>query len=49
MTEEGTALLELLEQRADGGLVRAMLAYAVERIMEFGRDEIGPEDRSWRE
>ncbi len=29
------ALLELIEQRADGDLVREMLAYAAERIMEM--------------
>ncbi len=35
MTNERMALLELIEQRADGDLVREMLAYAAERIMEM--------------
>ncbi len=35
MTDERMALLELIEQRADGDLVREMLAYAAERIMEM--------------
>jgi len=34
MTDERMALLELVEQRADGDLVREMLAFAAERIME---------------
>jgi len=34
MTDDGMALLELVEQRADGDLVREMLAFAAERIME---------------
>ena len=34
MTDDRMALLELVEKRADGDLVREMLAYAAERIME---------------
>ena len=34
MTDERMALIELVEKRADGDLVRAMLAFAAERIME---------------
>ena len=34
MTDDRMALLELVEQRADGDLVREMLAFAAERIME---------------
>jgi hypothetical protein len=34
MTEERMALLELVEKQADGDLVREMLAFAAERIME---------------
>jgi len=34
MTEEGMALIELAEKQADGDLVREMLAFAAERIME---------------
>ena len=33
MTEERMALLELIEKRADGDLVRELLAYAAERLM----------------
>ena len=38
------ALLELVEQQADGDLVREMLAFAADRIMEFDRvmTGIGP-------
>ena len=46
MTDERMALLELVEQQADGDLVREMLAYAAERIMEFERETIDPVDRS---
>lgn len=34
MTEERMALIELVEKKADGDLVREMLAFAAERIME---------------
>ena len=34
MTDERMALLELVEQSADADLVREMLAFAAERIME---------------
>ena len=34
MTEERMALIELVEKQADGHLVREMLAFAAERIME---------------
>lgn len=34
MTDERMALLELVEQQADGDLVREMLAFAADRIME---------------
>ena len=34
MTEERMALIELVEKQADGDLVREMLAFAPERIME---------------
>ena len=33
MTGEGMALLELIEERADGDMVRELLAYAAERLM----------------
>ena len=35
MTEERMALLELIEKDADGDLVREMLAFAAERLMEM--------------
>ena len=34
MTDDRMALMELVEKRADGDLVREMLAFAAERIME---------------
>ncbi len=34
MTEERMALIELVEKQADGDLVRVMLAFAAERIMD---------------
>lgn len=34
MTEERMALIELVEKQADGDLVREMLAYAADRIMD---------------
>jgi len=34
MTDERMALIELVEKQADGDLVREMLAFAAERIME---------------
>ena len=34
MTDDRMALLELVEKQADGDLVREMLAFAAERIME---------------
>lgn len=34
MTDDRMALLELVEKQADGDLVRAMLAFAAERIMD---------------
>jgi transposase-like protein len=34
MTDEGMALIELVEKQADGDLVREMLAFAAKRIME---------------
>jgi len=34
MTDERMALLELVEQEADGDLVREMLVFAADRIME---------------
>ena len=34
MTDERMALIDLVEQQADGDLVRGMLAFAAERIME---------------
>ena len=46
MTDERMALLELVEQQADGDLVREMLAFAADRIMEFDREVIDPGDRS---
>ena len=46
MTDERLALLELVEQQADGDLVREMLAFAADRIMEFDRKVIDPGDRS---
>ena len=42
MTDERMALLELVEQQADGGLVREILAFAADRIMEFERQVIDP-------
>ena len=38
MTDDGMALLELVEKQADGDLVREMLACAAERIMEMEVD-----------
>ena len=35
MTDERMALIELVEKQADGDLVRGMLAFAAERIMEL--------------
>ena len=35
MTEERMALIELVEKQADGDLVREMLVFAAERIMEL--------------
>ena len=46
MTEERMALIELVEKKADGDLVREMQAFAAERIMEFERAAIDPVDRS---
>ena len=34
MTDDKMALIELVEKQADGDLVREMLAFAAERIME---------------
>ena len=34
MTDDRMALIELVEKQADGDLVREMLAFAAERIME---------------
>ena len=34
MTEERMALIELVEKQADGDLVREMLAFAAEQIMD---------------
>ena len=36
MTDQRMALIELVEKQADGDLVREMLAFAEERIMETG-------------
>jgi putative transposase len=36
MTDDRMALIELIEKGADGDLVRDMLAFAAERIMEIG-------------
>ena len=35
MTDDRMALIELIEKGADGDLVREMLAFAAERIMEI--------------
>ena len=35
MTDDSIALLELIEKSADQHLVRDLLAYAAERLMEF--------------
>ena len=35
MTDDRMALLELVEKEADGDLVREMLAFAAERLMEL--------------
>ena len=35
MTDDRMALLELIEKDADGDLVREMLAFAAERLMEL--------------
>ncbi|BAQ70410.1 transposase mutator type [Rhodovulum sulfidophilum] len=42
MTDDRMALMELVEKQADGDLVREMLAFAAERIMEA---EIEARDR----
>ena len=39
MTDDRMALIELVEKEADGDLVRAMLAFAAERIMEAEVEE----------
>ena len=39
MTDDRMALIELVEKQADGDLVRAMLAFAAERIMEVEVEE----------
>lgn len=39
MTDDRMALIELVEKQADGDLVRAMLAFAAERIMEAEVEE----------
>lgn len=36
MTDDGMALMELVEKQADGDLIREMLAFAAECIMEAG-------------
>ena len=46
MTDDRMALIERVEKQADGDLVREMLAFAAERIMEFEREAIDPVDRS---
>jgi hypothetical protein len=46
MTDDRMALIELVEKQADGDLVREMLAFAADRIMEFEREAIDPVDRS---
>lgn len=48
MTDDRMVLIELVEKQADVDLVREMLAFAAERIMEFERDAIGPVDRLQR-
>ena len=35
MTDDKMALIELVEKQADGDLVREMLAFAAERLMEM--------------
>ena len=39
MTDDRLALIELVEKQADGDLVREMLAFAAERIMEADVEE----------
>ena len=39
MTDDRMALIELVEKQADGDLVRAMLAFTAERIMEVEVEE----------
>jgi hypothetical protein len=46
MTDDKMALIDLVEKQADGDLMREMLAFAGERIMEFEREVIDPVDRS---
>jgi hypothetical protein len=46
MTNDKMALIDLVEKQADGDLMREMLAFAGERIMEFEREVIDPVDRS---
>ena len=41
MTDERMALIELVEKQADGDLVREMLAFAAERIMEVEVEGLG--------
>ena len=48
MTDDRMALLELVEQRADGDLVREMLAFAAERIMEAEVEARTGEERARR-
>jgi putative transposase len=46
MTDERMAPIELVENQADTDLVCDMLVFAADRIMEFEREAIDPEDRS---
>ncbi len=42
MTKETMALIELIEKGADSDLVREMLAFAAERMMEAARRPPSP-------
>lgn len=40
MTDDRMALIELIEQGADGDLIREMLAFADERMMDASREDV---------